>query len=145
MLVPYALHLGMFRSFAQEDILTDRGFQLQATLRENVVELRRVLGSIERPLSLRSLAEQISRRHRTKRIDFKTVERWVREVDPVEPDVGSIAVMAELAGVTFADFALGARSATERDAGPVARPGPDPDRRRGREAAPPTKRRRGTG
>jgi hypothetical protein len=92
--------------------LSARDFRLQDTVRENVLELMRALGAIERPLSLRGLAAQIARRHPTKRIDFKAVARWVRDVDPVEPDIVSLAIMSQLAGVDFMHFALGKRYAS---------------------------------
>jgi hypothetical protein len=139
------------------EFLGARGFQLQRTPRENIVELRRALGAIHKPLSLRALAELVNAAHPTKTIDFKTVDRWTRAEDPVEPDLVSIVIMAGLAGVSFEEFALG-KGATMRtvaegagvqiqvaepapptaDGELVAKPGP-----RTREAARPTKQQKG--
>lgn len=106
---PSTSHYDILTPVAQEGAVIARGFRLQATLRENVAELMRVLGTVENPLSLRGLARQIDQRHPEKTIDYKMVERWVREDDPIEPDMISIAIMAGLAGVRFEFFALGRR------------------------------------
>lgn len=157
---PYAPHNAVFQPHAQEDNLTDRAFQLRGSVRENVMELMRVMGTVEGALSLRGFARQISARHPIKKIDYKTVERWTRAIEPIEPDLVSIVVMASMAGVSFEDFALGKKVTTKdvaagpsvetetqipeaeqptRDVDVVAGPRP----RSRRAASSPTKRRTG--
>jgi hypothetical protein len=70
---------------------------------ENVVELRRYLGSAVRELSLAGLARVLNERDSRQR-SASAIQRWE---DGAEPDLGSIAIMSELAGVTFEEFALG--------------------------------------
>lgn len=80
-------------------------FRLQATIQENVKELRRALGSITDELSRAKLAEIIKDRHPLNRpVNGTTVERWEGSG---EPDIWSTKIMAQLAGVSYEEFALG--------------------------------------
>lgn len=81
-----------------------RAFELQDTLAANVRELRRALGSISKPLSLRDFAKAIEGQHPTRKIDFKMIERWE---EGTEPDTVSTAIMANMAGVDVMSFVLG--------------------------------------
>lgn len=73
-------------------------FVLGADVHENVAALRVALGSISRPLSFAGLAEIVG-------VGATSIQRW--EKDGAEPDIRSMRRMAELAGVTFEQFAVG--------------------------------------
>jgi transcriptional regulator with XRE-family HTH domain len=127
---------------------------VQPSVHANIAELRRFLGSRTRALSYSDLAELLNARDTSRRRNASTVQRW--EKSGVEPDLNSIAAMAELAGVTFQEFALGAvattpttgREALERAVSatsssstvekkdvPAPRPGAKPAADKGRESA----------
>lgn len=72
-------------------------------MHENVAALRIFLGSAERPLSLSGLARTLNRADGRAR-SASTVQRWE---EGAEPDLSSIRIMAQLAGVSFEAFALG--------------------------------------
>lgn len=71
---------------------------LGANVHENISALREALGSVERPLSFAALARRVG-------VGSTSIQRW--EKDGAEPDIHSIRRMAELAGVTYEEFALG--------------------------------------
>lgn len=79
-------------------------FVLGRNVHENVRQLRVALGSITRPLGVIDLARVLSDRHPERSISMSTVQRWEAGT---EPDLLSIRVMADLAGVTFEQFAFG--------------------------------------
>lgn len=80
-------------------------FVLQATVSENVLELRKALGSVKRMLSRDDLAAAIAESHPSKRVpNGTTVQRWE---EGGEPDFHSTRIMALMAGVSFDEFALG--------------------------------------
>lgn len=106
-------------------------FELKSNVGENVAELRRVLGSVKRPLSRDDFAELLNQRDPARARAYATIERW--ENSGVEPDYQSARIMADLAGVTFEEFALGVKKSRARGT-PVDERG---------EAAAPTRRRRG--
>lgn len=83
-------------------------FRLGWDLFENIEQLRVALGSATRPLSRRDLALMLSERHPEKRQISESAVRWWGQRKG-EPDVLTIDVMAELAGVSFEQFALGRR------------------------------------
>lgn len=82
-------------------------FQLGRTLIENIVALRKALGSATRALSRADLALILTERHPANRSISESAVRWW-EQGQGEPDVLTIHVMAQLAGVPFERFALGA-------------------------------------
>lgn len=84
-------------------------FELKANVHENVEELRRVLGSVTRPISRADLATLLNQRDPSRQRNATTVRRW--ELERVEPDYDSVGIMADLAGVGFESFARGARAA----------------------------------
>ncbi len=85
-----------------------RTFTIGENVSANVQELRRFLGSISKPLSFDDLATIVAEKHPTRRtLNGTTVMRWA---DGTEPDIASIAIMANLAGVSFEEFALGKSS-----------------------------------
>lgn len=90
-------------------------FQLKATVHENVLELRVALGSATRKLSRDDLAQLIAKKHSTRGPNGTSVQRWE---EGGEPDYESARIMAELAGVTFEEFALG-RAGLSRQQVPV--------------------------
>lgn len=75
-----------------------RAFVLGSDVHENIRALRHALGSVARPLSFAALAELIG-------VGATSVQRW--EKDGAEPDYESTRRMAELAEVSFEQFALG--------------------------------------
>lgn len=82
-------------------------FRLTQTVSGNVRALRVALGSVVRELSREALAEIVSERHPDKRpLNTTTVARW--EAGESEPDLHSLRIMAELAGVSMEQFAFGA-------------------------------------
>jgi transcriptional regulator with XRE-family HTH domain len=93
-------------------------FVLGPDVHANVHALRVALGSITRELSTAELAKMIADRHPGGRAVSSTViQRW--EKGGVEPDIHSIRLMAELAGVAYEQFALGTGTRnTERPAVP---------------------------
>jgi transcriptional regulator with XRE-family HTH domain len=95
-------------------------FALQASVSRNVIELRRVLGSATRPLSLADLARLLNQRGAGRSRSASLVQRWERGES--EPDIESIRLMADLAGVSFENFALGTLHGPRR---PRAYKGPE--------------------
>lgn len=82
-------------------------FELGRDVHENVGRLRVALGSIAKALSFAELGRVITERHpKGRSVSPSQVQRW--ETD-VQPDLESIEIMAQLAGVTFEEFALGTR------------------------------------
>lgn len=123
-------------------------FTPQGSVHENVKELRGYLGLHDRHgtrkalLPRDELAAMIRERH-DRELNGSTVQRWE---DQTEPDLVSIAIMADLAETTFEEFALGQGGAARfavRDPTAsgvlVAVPAP----RRGLGVARPTRRRKG--
>lgn len=92
-------------------------FRLGADLAQNIEALRVALGSATRRLSRDDLAEMISERLPHVTVSGSAIRWW--ESRKGEPGVRVIAVMAELAGVSFERFALGARDDDE-DMGELA-------------------------
>jgi len=78
-------------------------FTLQESVTKNVAELCRVLGSIDKPLSYRRLAARLNEADGGKR-SASSIQRWLVGA---EPDIQSIRIMAQIAGVSFEAFALG--------------------------------------
>jgi len=105
---------GTVRSETREDYtgsgtLLSRGsflrpvFELQGDVHGNVRALREFLGSAERELSLGGLARvlnQVDGRQRS----ASTIQRWE---EGAEPDYDSAKLMADMAGISFEEFALG--------------------------------------
>jgi hypothetical protein len=81
-----------------------RRFVLWADVHENVRALRVAAGSVVSELSAARLAALIAEKHSDRRISASLVQRWETSV---EPDYESTGIMAELAGVTFEEFAMG--------------------------------------
>lgn len=82
-------------------------FSVGRSVGENVRNLRVALGSIVRELSRQALADTIAAVHPDKRkVGDSLVERW--ESGASEPDLHSLRIMAQLAGVTMEQFAFGA-------------------------------------
>lgn len=82
-----------------------RGFELGENVTENVIALRKALGSVAKPLSYADFAKLLVREgHPRKTLNASTVYDWTRGA---EPDIASIRVMADIAGVPFELFALG--------------------------------------
>ena len=80
-------------------------FVLYRDVHENVRSLRVALGSVARELSRDDLADLIRKRHPKERaVGKSSIERWE---DDSEPDIHSIAIMADLAKVSFEAFAKG--------------------------------------
>lgn len=120
-------------------------FALAQTVSGNVRALRLALGSAVRPLSLNDLAGMISDLHPARRsLNGTTVGRW--EAGDSEPDLASLHIMANLAGVSMEQFAaVSAQTAPVADGGTVHHKGvqidltkpltPAPDPRKGRAKA----------
>lgn len=71
-----------------------------------IFELRVALGSAVKPLSRLYLMRMLNERLPEKdQISEPSIRRW--EVENVEPPYAASAVMADLAGMTFEEFALG--------------------------------------
>lgn len=103
-------------SYIAFDTVSRAHFALRASVHENVAELRRVLGSVEKPLPLGGLARVLNDADGRSR-NASTIQRWE---EGAEPDLGSIRLMASLAGVTFEEFALGGqRTPVRRVAEPL--------------------------
>lgn len=84
-------------------------FVLQGDVHANIAELRRALGSALRPLSYGDLARMVNERKPPKPLNSTKLQRWEKE--GVEPDYHAARLMAQLAGVTYEAFTLGARYA----------------------------------
>jgi hypothetical protein len=90
-------------------------FVPQATVHDNVKELRGYLGAHDHRggrmalMPRDDLAALIVAEHPSRRLNGSSIQRWE---EGTEPDLQSISIMAKLAGCTFEEFALGARSAT---------------------------------
>lgn len=110
----------------QGDSLAD--FTLRATVHENIVELRRALGSVTRPLSRADLAKVLNDQDPARQRNYSTIERW--ENAGIEPDYRSTKLMADLAGVSFEDFALGVPEVRQSEGGDRVDVGAVPGRRR---------------
>jgi hypothetical protein len=89
---------------AQGNNFSRPGFTLGGNVTDNVRALRVALGSVSKELSMADLAALINQRHKDRQMSATTVMRWE---GGVEPDIESIAIMAQLAGVTFEQFARG--------------------------------------
>lgn len=82
-----------------------RGFDLGGNVTENVVALRKALGSVAKPLSFADFAALLVQHgHPRKTLNASTVYDWTKGA---EPDIASILIMSQLAGVSFEHFALG--------------------------------------
>lgn len=111
-----------------------------STLGERIYAIRERLGSVTRPLSLRDAAKLLSERLPTdKRVASSTLERWEKGLGG-EPPIAVLEVMAELAGISFEEFATG-RPPNNGEAAIV--PGPPPHNPSG--SAVEGERRRSTG
>lgn len=101
-------------------------FELQGSVAENVLALRKMQGSAVRPLSRDDLAAMIAKKHTKDRApNGTTVQRWE---EGVEPDYESSRIMAEMAGVTFELFTLGdpAKRAAQPSHAPASKTGLPP-------------------
>lgn len=122
-----------------------REFRLQGTVNANVAELRRYLGSAVRELPLSGLAALLNQRDGRKR-SASSIQRWE---EGAEPDYASTKLMADLAGVSFEEFALGAQTIADpfgdgSDMGvPVLPPMPDDATEKERERSAAKRRGRG--
>lgn len=94
-------------------------FDIKKDVAGNIRELRRVLGSRTRELSRDDLAELLNQRLLGEHAVSASGLRWWEQGEG-EPGVRVIAVMAELAGVSFEAFALGVEEREKRAAPPVA-------------------------
>jgi transcriptional regulator with XRE-family HTH domain len=89
-------------------------FALDRTVAGNIRALRRALGSAVRELSLNDLAGLISEQHPDRpALNATTLRRW--ESGESEPDLRSLYIMAQLAGVSMEQFAAVGRQAEEKD------------------------------
>lgn len=79
-------------------------FLLGEDVHANVAQLLEALGSVKRALSYGDLAELLNERDQSRKRYPSTVQKWI---EGVVPDLRSIKLMAELAGVSFEEFALG--------------------------------------
>lgn len=105
-------------------------FRLRESVHANIAELRRALGSVTRPLSRADLAKVLNDQDPARQRNYSTIERW--ENAGVEPDFRSTKIMADMAGVSFEDFALGVPEVRQSEGGdPV-----DADRVPGRRRKP---------
>ena len=78
-------------------------FRLGQTVGENVEALRKALGSVTKELSRDDLAALVSERHPGNRtLNASTIRRW--EKGETEPDLASLGILAELAGVPIDQF-----------------------------------------
>jgi transcriptional regulator with XRE-family HTH domain len=77
---------------------------------QSVAALRARLGSAVRPLSFADLARLISADH-PGTVSTTTVYRW--ELGSREPDLHSLRIMADLAGVSMEAFAFGASASPD--------------------------------
>lgn len=85
-------------------------FRLRSSLAENIAALREALGSAKRALSRDDLAEMIRDVDASLDVTGSGIRWW--EQRRGEPGVRVIQVMAQLAGVPFERFALGADAAS---------------------------------
>jgi transcriptional regulator with XRE-family HTH domain len=99
-------------------------FELKRDVHANIAELRRHLGSVQRELSLEGLAQLLNERDGGQR-NASTIQRWERTT---EPDLASIKLMADLAGVAFEEFALGAKRRAKLEKPDVPAPRPSEQR-----------------
>ena len=83
-------------------------FAPQPSVHENVKELRAYLGARNHRgerlalLPRDELAALVGERHPTRKPNGSTVQRWEEDG---EPDIDSIAILADLAGISFEAFA----------------------------------------
>lgn len=77
-----------------------------STLGDRVFALRQALGSVRRPLSMGDMAALLTKKlKRSPPFSASTIQRW--ETGIHEPDIETLRVLAELAGVSFESFVLG--------------------------------------
>lgn len=117
-------------------------FELGKDVHANVAALLKALGSVTRPLSYRDLAALLNQRDNARPAEDRrelpprqrnvaTIQRWL---EGIEPDLLSLRIMADLAGVPFEAFALGTGRAPRPGAHGTPAPRPTAERRPKKQA-----------